>query len=165
MNITPHVEDMQRQLVAAAAAGGDEAQEAAGRLASALEAAARLTMLELLAEAAGEITRDLAPGSVDLRLRGRDVEFIVVRPAVEIAATPAAPASSAAGPADDSDDASTSRTTLRLPDALKVRAERAAEAEGISLNAWLVRAVTAALEPTRSPSREAHGASYTGWVR
>lgn len=165
MNITPHVENVQRQLVAAAAAGGDEAREAAGRLASALDAAARLAILDVLAEAAGEITRDMAPGSVDLRLRGRDVEFIVVRPAVDIAATPVASASIAAGPADDSDDASTSRTTLRLPDALKVRAERAAEAEGISLNAWLVRAATAALEPARSPSRETHGSSYTGWVR
>jgi predicted HicB family RNase H-like nuclease len=65
---------------------------------------------------------------------------------------------------EDGDDESTSRTTLRLPDSLKARAEAAASADGISLNAWFVRAVGAALEPRRS-APQTHGNSFTGWVR
>ena len=161
MQITPHVEQLQRQLLSAAAAGGPEIEELAGRLAQALDAAGRLAILEALAEAVGDITADLSPGSVDLRLRGRDVDFVVTRPT---APTASAPAIATAEPAD-TDDAGTSRTTLRLPDTLKARAESAAAVEGLSLNAWLVRAVTAALETARRPVPNATGSTYTGWVR
>jgi len=161
MQITPHVEQLQRQLLSAAAAGGPEIEELAGRLAQALDAAGRLAILEALAEAVGDITAELSPGSVDLRLRGRDVDFVVTRPA---APTASAPATATAEPAD-TDDAGTSRTTLRLPDTLKARAESAAAVEGLSLNAWLVRAVTAALETARRPVPNATGSTYTGWVR
>ena len=165
MQITSHVEELQRQLVAAAAAGGPEAQEVGSRLSTALDAAGRLTILEALSDAAGEITRELAPGSVDVRLRGRDVEFVVVRPAPEPGPSAAPAASEPPIPAsEDGEDGATSRTTLRLPDSLKSRAEAAAAAEGISLNAWFVRAVSAALEP-RSSTRGTRGNSFTGWVR
>ncbi len=163
MDITPHVEQLQRQLLSAAAAGGPDVEELAGRLATALEAAGRLAILEALAEAVGDITADLSPGSVDLRLRGRDVDFVVTRPG-----TPGAPATVMATPGPspetgESDDIGTSRTTLRLPDTLKARAEQAATVEGLSLNTWLVRAVTAALEPARRSN--VSGSTYTGWVR
>lgn len=176
MQITSHVEELQRQLAAAAAAGGSDTAELAARLAAALEPAARLAILEALSEAAGEITRELAPGSVDVRLRGREVDFIVSRPAAVAppGATPSGPGATpsgsvpvagaaAAASVDDSDDA-TARTTLRLPDSLKVRAEAAAAAEGLSLNAWLVRAVTTSLDPAPGAAVGA-SSSYTGWVR
>lgn len=162
MQITPHVEQLQRQLLSAAAAGGPETEELAGRLATALDAAGRLAILEALAEAVGDITAELSPGSVDLRLRGRDVDFVVTRPA---ALTASAPASATAEPVDTTDDAGTSRTTLRLPDTLKSRAEAAAAVEGLSLNTWLVRAVTTALEPARRSVPNVTGSNYTGWVR
>src|SRR6478752_990607 len=170
MQISPHVEALQRQLLSAASTGGPETEEIAARLAAALDAAARLAILDALSDAAGEITRDLAPGSVDVRLRGRDVEFAVTPPtSVEAptgapAVTTAPTAQQAADSGDEPDDASTSRTTLRLPDALKARAEAAAANEGISLNTWLVRAITAALEPKRD-EREQRSSSYAGWVR
>ncbi len=111
MEVTRYVEELQRQLHAAAAAGGPETQDVAERLAAALEAAARLAVLEALSDAAGEITRELAPGSVDVRLRGRDVEFVVTMPASDTTADePATPV------AEDVEDGATSRTTLRLPD-------------------------------------------------
>jgi hypothetical protein len=165
MQIASYVEELQRQLLTAAAAGGADTQAVADRLTAALDSAARLALLEALSDAAGEITRELAPGSVDVRLRGRDVEFVVGKPAPE----PAAPSSpigheEPAAAVDDAEDASTSRTTLRLPDSLKSRAEAAAATAGISLNAWFVRAVSAALEPRRS-THQTHGNSYTGWVR
>ncbi len=168
MQIGTHVEELQRQL--AAASGGAEAGEVAERLAAALEPAARLAILEALSEAAGEITRELAPGSVDVRLRGREVDFVVTRPGpdtapAEATANPSGsvPAGDAGGAASDDADDATARTTLRLPDSLKLRAETAAGADGLSLNAWLVRAVSAALDPA-PPARNSSSA-YTGWVR
>lgn len=162
MQITPHVEQLQRQLLSAAAAGGPEAEQLAGHLAAALEAAGRLAILEALAEAVGDITADLAPGSVDLRLRGRDVDFVVTLPAETAVVMPTA---TTTGPDDIADEAGTSRTTLRLADTLKTRAEQAAAAEGISLNSWIVRAVTAMLEPRRRTPPTSTGSTYTGWVR
>jgi len=162
MEISHHVEELQRQLLTAAAAGGPEAQDLADRLTAALESAARLVLFEVLSDAAGEITRDLAPGSVDVRLRGRDVEFVVAKPATDSVVSSATPAPEE--PAGDVEDGATSRTTLRLPDSLKARAEAAATASGVSLNTWFVRAVGAALEPRRA-TPQTHGNSYTGWVR
>lgn len=162
MELGPYVTDLQRQLVNAAENGSDETRAAAERLASGLDAATRLVLLDVLSAAAGEITRDLAPGSVDMRLRGRDVEFVIVAPNTE-AESDDLPAASV-----DLDDASTSRTTLRLPDALKVRVDEAAAADGLSVNTWLVRAIAAALQPKqrRSAQRSLRtGDNFAGWAR
>ncbi len=164
MQVSPHVEELQRQFLNAAATGGPETSEMAERLAVALEAAARLVILDALSEAAGEITRQLAPGSVDLRLRGRDVEFAVAQPAAEPAEGAPVPRSQPVTVEDD-DDSAASRTTVRLPDALKARAAQAAAAEGVSFNTWLVRIVAAAVEPARPAVRESQGSSYSGWLR
>ena len=160
MDLERYVTDLRRQLAAVAETGGDEARGLAERLATSLDASARLVLLEALSEAAGEITREIAPGSVELRLRGRDPEFAVTR-----APEPAFAEVADAAPAPEvTDDASTSRTTLRLPDQLKVRVEKAAAEDGLSLNTWLVRAIAAGLEPKTRRSVRA-GDSYTGWVR
>ncbi|MDQ2795807.1 MAG: type II toxin-antitoxin system HicB family antitoxin [Actinomycetota bacterium] len=162
MELGPYLIDLQRQLVAAAANGTQDTRVVAERLAAGLDAAARLTLLDALSAAAGEITRDLAPGSVDMRLRGRDIEFVVTQPHTEPDADERAAATV------DVDDASTSRTTLRLPDALKARVDEAAAADGLSVNTWLVRAVAAALQPKqrRSAQRTLRtGDSFAGWAR
>ena len=162
MELGPYVHDLQRQLVDAAANGAEDTRAAAERLAAGLDAATRLVLLDALSAAVGEITRDLAPGSVDLRLRGRDVEFVVTQPDTEPDGDqrPAVPA--------DLDDASTSRTTLRLPDALKARVDEAAAADGLSVNAWLVRAVAAALQPKQRRAEQRRlrsGDTFAGWAR
>ena len=160
MELAPFVADLQRQLAAAADNGTEETRAVAERVAAGLDAATRVVLLDVLSAAVGEITRDLAPGSVDLRLRGREVEFVVVAPEVE--GEPGAVASV------DLDDASTSRTTLRLPDALKARVDDAAAADGLSVNSWLVRAIAAGLEPKqrRSAQRTLRtGDSFAGWAR
>ena len=160
MELGQYVNDLQRQLVDAAANGAEETRATAERLAAGLDAATRLVLLDALSAAVGEITRDLAPGSVDLRLRGREVEFVVT-------ASPAE-AETEGIPAVDLDDASTSRTTLRLPDALKARVDDAAAADGLSVNTWLVRAIAAALQPKqrRSTQRTLRtGDNFAGWAR
>lgn len=162
MELGQHVATLQSQLVSAAENGTGETRAVAERLAAGLDAAARLVLLDVLSEAAGEITRDLAPGSVDLRLRGREVEFVVTQSAAEADSddTHAAPI--------DLDDASTSRTTLRLPDAIKAQVDEAAAADGLSVNTWLVRAVASALQPKqrRSAQRTLRtGDNFAGWAR
>jgi hypothetical protein len=162
MELAQYVSDLQRQLVEPFASGAEDTRAVAERLAAGLDAATRLVLLDALSAAAGEITRDLAPGSVDLRLRGRDVEFVVVQPRADAETDERSVASV------DLDDSSTSRTTLRLPDALKVRVDDAAATDGLSVNTWLVRAIAAALQPgqRRSTQRTLRtGDNFAGWAR
>src|ERR1700694_5196903 len=77
MELTRYVESLRDQLAVAAAAGGEEAEQLAERLTAPLDAAARLVLQEALSDAAEEITRELAPGSAELRLRGRELTFVV----------------------------------------------------------------------------------------
>ncbi|MFI8519766.1 hypothetical protein ACIGEZ_18295 [Streptomyces sp. NPDC085481] len=176
MDLTPYVDNLRRELAVAAEAGGDEARELAERLTAPLESATRLTMLNVLSAAMDEITRELAPGSVDVRLRGLDPDFVVTRPAsdqvYEDWSGPAEPLKAPAPAPADGDEGGTARVNLRLPAHLKARAEEAASREGLSVNAWLVRAVSAAVEggtPSRTTERTRTpgtvGQSFTGWVR
>ncbi|MFD6178924.1 MULTISPECIES: toxin-antitoxin system HicB family antitoxin [unclassified Isoptericola] len=172
MDLTRYADELQRQLATAAAAGGDEARDLAGRLTAPLDVAARLVLLEALSDAAGEISAELAPGSVDIRLRGGSPEFVVTVPrAPAEAAAPAPAAEETPLPAPDVEGGATTRTTLRLPDHLKSQAEVAAARDGVSVNTWLVRAVAAALEQsTGRPAAQARpqqrgSGRVTGWVR
>ncbi|MFD3807546.1 hypothetical protein ACFWSF_20325 [Streptomyces sp. NPDC058611] len=171
MDLTPYVDTLRRELAVAAEAGGEEARALADRLTAPLESAARLTMLNVLSDAMNEITRELAPGSVDVRLRGLDPDFVVtLPPSGGGPAEPAAPAEPLKAPASgDGDEGATARVNLRLPAHLKARAEEAASREGLSVNAWLVRAVSAAVDgggAPRAPERtRSIGQSFTGWVR
>ncbi|SFL55634.1 toxin-antitoxin system HicB family antitoxin [Streptomyces pini] len=172
MDLTPYVDTLRRELAVAAEAGGGEARELAERLTTPLESAARLTMLNVLSAAMDEITRDLAPGSVDVRLRGLDPEFVVTPPADGTPTESSAPVEPLAPPAPapaDGEEGGTARVNLRLPAHLKARAEEAASREGLSVNAWLVRAVSAAVDGGHRPRpverTQTIGQSYTGWVR
>ncbi|GAA4899530.1 histidine kinase [Streptomonospora salina] len=184
MDLLPYIDNLRHQLVVAAEAGDEDARAVAERLTTALEPAARLALLDALSAATDEITRDLAPGSVEVRLRGGRPDFIVTPPPTDEPPEDgtgggtetsqrrhddvAGDARGAAG-ASDADEGGTSRITLRMPENLKLRAEETARSEGLSANAWLVRAVAAALDTgTRRVGRSASrrvGRNYTGWVR
>jgi hypothetical protein len=174
VDFSPYVEQLRRELVASAEVGGDEARALAERLTGPLEASLRLALLSALSAAAEEITSQLAPGSVDVRLRGGDVGFVVTpAPAPEHSddAEPSRAPDPTPSPATDGEDAATARITLRLPEQLKARVEDAAGREGFSVNTWLVRAVSQGLEATagtRAPDsrrNRKYGQQYSGWVR
>ncbi|GAQ60598.1 hypothetical protein SsS58_00939 [Streptomyces scabiei] len=171
MDLTPYVDTLRRELAVAAQAGGEEARELAERLTAPLESATRLTLLNVLSAAMDEITRELAPGSVDVRLRGLDPDFVVTPPPVygTANAEPVTPVESPAPYTADSDEGGTARVNLRLPTQLKARAEEAANREGLSVNAWLVRTVSAAVDggtrPRTAERAQTVGQSFTGWVR
>src|SRR5438045_2117755 len=86
MDLTSYVSNLGREFATLAEASGDEARALVEQLTGSLESAIRMTMLEALSAAAYEITRDLAPGSVELRLRGRDPSFVVNPPPAEAVA-------------------------------------------------------------------------------
>lgn len=172
MDLTPYVDQLRHELAVAADAGGDEARALAERLTAPLDSAGRLILLGTLSAAAAEITRELAPGSVDVRLRGLDPEFVVTAPPTERwfaeASDVPAPADVAPTPAVGTEDAMLARINLRLPEPLKVRVEAAAARQGISVNAWLVRAVAATLEEDVRPAGKPNasgGQRLSGWVR
>ncbi len=169
MDLTPFVDQLRRDLLTAADAGGEEARALAERLTAPLESSVRLALLSALSQAAEEITGQLAPGTVDVRLRGSDLGFAVTHPPAGPAAAPPAP--EAAGPVVVLDEGGTLRITLRLPEQLKSRVDEAAAGLGVSVNTWLVRAVANAMDPQPRPSSDSRrsrwsgGSQYTGWAR
>ena len=102
----------------------------------ALESSLQLRLLDFLTEATLTLNEQLPSAHVEVRLAGRDAELVVVEHTD--ADDGAAPA-----PGDDL----SARITLRLPEGLKAHIESAASREGISANAWIVRALARALEP------------------
>jgi hypothetical protein len=164
MDITPYAENLRRELLVAAEAGGDDARALAERLTAPLESAIRLTLLDALSQAADEITRELAPGSVELRLRAGEPEFVVTPVPAEEAISDAPPAASAP---PEPDESATARINLRLPEHLKAGIEQAAGRERMSVNTWLVRTAAAALalDGRGRQSGGRIGQTYTGWVR
>lgn len=137
MELSKYVEALRSDVAAAAAVGGPDVARAAELVADALDASMRLVLLDVLTDAANDLTAALDGPAVEVRLRGREPELVISGPVPDPAP--------AAVPADDE---GTARLTLRLPETLKGRAEQAAAWEGISVNNWLVRAVVRALEPT-----------------
>ena len=178
MELTPYVESLRRELTTAAEVGGEDVRALADRLLQPLDAAVRLTLLEALSTAAEEISAELAPGAVDVRLRGGAAGFVVTPPPAP-AAAPVEEA--AAGPVEvrlplaEGDDAAMVRINLRLPANLKALVEDAAAVGGLSVNTWVVRAAAAALAnegrlgtrpaPAGQKSDRVVGESYSGWAR
>jgi hypothetical protein len=166
MDLTPYIDGLQRDLAASAAPGGPEVIRAAELLGSSIESSARLLLLEALSDAAAEITARLHSATVDVRLRGRQADLTVTE-IDDVADEPTAPAP----PVSDTGAGDLARVTLRLPEPLKEQVERMAAVEGISVNAWLVRAVATAIgrpptPPTPpSPPRRGPGRRITGFAQ
>src|SRR3954447_21197207 len=120
MDITPYVDSLRRDLLAAAEAAGSEAQATAERLTYALDPAARLALMEAISQAATEITAEMPNGSVDVRLDGRELALVVGAPSGPPPAPPAPPAPPGA---EDEEDGGIARITLRLPESVKTKAE------------------------------------------
>jgi hypothetical protein len=176
MDLTTYVSHLGREFATLAEAGGEESRALVERLTGSLESAIRMTLLDALSAAADEITSDLAPGSVELRLRGRDPNFVVSVPPSEPLATTTANTAATGDSTPDSEllfteDGPAARINVRLPEQLKSAIEDAAAKEGRSVNAWLVRAAAAGLQRPNPEQRPESPVSakrtqrFTGWVR
>lgn len=131
MDIERHVQAIQADLVSAAALGDEAAALAGERLAAAVASSLQLRLLDVLTEVTLAFNAQLSSGHVEIRLAGRDPEFVLVEDRGGAADTPPSPG----------DDLS-ARITLRLPAALKTQIEALARSEGVSANAWIVRALS-----------------------
>ncbi len=159
MELGGYVDRLRSEFGAISEVAGEDVREVAERLVAPLDSAVRLVLLEALAAAADEITLDLVPGSVHLRLRGADPDFVVTTPGATVAPSTAPSSTSPAPPSaapSDADGGPVGRINFRPPESLKARIEEAAGRDGLSVNTWLTRVATAALDqpPQPPPSRE-----------
>jgi len=143
---------------------GDDVTRAAELLTEALDSSVRLMLLDVLSAAAADITARLSDTVVEVRLANGEPTFVVTT------APPEAEYAEQSRPtAADGDQEPGARLTLRLPDSLKTRIEAAAAQTGVSVNTWLVRAASRAVdEPARggqAPGRWARGQRITGYAR
>ena len=99
-------------------------------------------LLDVLTDASLALNAQLSSGHVEVRLAGRNPDLVVVDDRSD-------EAESAPTPGDNL----SARITLRLPEGLKVQIEAVASSEGVSTNAWIVRALSRALEPRRDRTR------------
>jgi hypothetical protein len=150
VQVAPHIEALLRDLEAIAATGDESTAQAGARLAQALRASLGLRLLEVLSDAALELSSQIADGHVEVRLAGQDPNLVYV----EDERVPP--------PSEGADDAS-ARITLRLPEPLKARIDEAASREGVSVNTWLVRAVGRAVGS--GARRGVVGSRITGYTK
>lgn len=147
MDLSQYVTQLREDLTSAASAGDEQTRRTAALLAGAIEPAARLAIMNALADVAAEITEALGDRVVDVRLDGRDVR-VAVGPGPDADPQPEEPdphgRPSFQGFAG-ADAGDISRITLRLVEQIKSQAERAAAAQGVSLNSWVAQAVQGAL--------------------
>lgn len=163
MDMSEYVATLRRELGSISRFAGEDVARAAEMLSEAMESSVRLTLLEVLSAAADEITTRLDDAVIEVRLTGLDADFVVSATAEE-PERPPAPSATAAGEASDD----VARVTLRISEPLKARVEGAASAAGVSVNAWLIRAISQALEaPSGGSSRKRRGVGqhYTGFAR
>ncbi len=164
MELSGYVSVLRGELSSLTRFAGEDVTRIAEMLAESLDAAVRLTLLDVISAAAAEITARLDGAVIDVRLSSGEPEFVITL-APEDEPRPEPPAAGA----EAGDDAGTSRVTLRISEALKSRMEAAAAASGVSVNSWLVRTAAEALDgpaPSgRGRQRGVVGQRLTGYHR
>ena len=176
MDLSPYIESVRAGVVSASSLADEPTQHVAARLGTAIESSTRLALIRALSDAAGTISAELAPSSVEVRMVGSEPEFVVSIQTADAEPTLLMPESEQAGEdaaaTSDVEDEPVARISLRLPQSVKTRVDEIASAEGISTNAWLIRAVMDALserssgpasvwpQPPRPPIPPAPGAVF-----
>lgn len=149
MNLGIMINAVQQDIEGVAELGDERAREIARRLSESLGSSLRLRLLDLLAQAAVELSSKLPSGQVEVRLAGQEPELVYVDTAGDATGT--------AG------EELSARITLRLSENLKVTVEKAADREGVSTNAWIVRAIARAAESR--PARSTTGKRLSGYAQ
>jgi hypothetical protein len=164
MDLSQYAESLRRELTAITRFAGEDISRAAEMLAESLDSSVRLALLDVLSAAADEITASLEGAVIDVRLSGTEPEFVVTVTSDDHAHERGEPTMSS----EAAEEAGTARVTLRMPESMKSSVEARAATEGLSVNTWLVRAVSRALErqPGRGPRpKPVIGKRYTGFAR
>jgi hypothetical protein len=132
MNISAILDALRTDVETTAESGDKKTTEAVIRMGRLLEASVRVQIMDAMSEAAAELSQELPTGRVEVRIAGGDISLTFVRDQDDAGDLPV--------------DEDSARITLRLPESLKTQAESSASQEGVSMNAWLVRAVKRALD-------------------
>ena len=162
MDLSSYLETVRNGVTSAAALGDEATRQVAERLGGAVESSTRLALIRALSDAAAQVSADVAPASVELRMNGADPELVVVAAAPSAEPTLLLPDPYNATGADDGtepepdeapepDDEPVARISLRLPASVKAQVDEKADRDGISTNAWLLRAVMDALKDRPQP--------------
>jgi Arc-like DNA binding domain len=160
MDLSPYIESVRTGVTNASSLADERTQQVAERLATAVESSTRLALIQALSDAAGTISAELAPSSVELRMVGTDPEFVVTVETGEAEPTLLMPQPEVGGAeptepeAAESEEEPVARITLRLPQSVKAKVDEMASSEGISTNAWLIRAVMDALSERSASGTE-----------
>lgn len=160
MDLSPYIDSVRTGVTNASSLADEQTQHVAERLGTAIESSTRLALIQALSDAAGTISADLAPSSVELRMVGTDPEFVVTVQTGEAEPTLLMPEpepgdeDTSVSATAEPDDEPVARITLRLPQSVKARVDEMASSEGISTNAWLIRAVMDALADRSGPRYE-----------
>jgi hypothetical protein len=142
MKMSQVVDGLRSDVVAVGELGDDTVAEVAERIADVLGRSVPGRVLDLLSDAAAELTATLSDGRVDVRVAGDDVEMTYVE---DVPGPSAAPTSDG--------DAQLARISLRLGEGLKARLEAGAAAEGVSVNTFIVHMLERGTSNSRSRSR------------
>jgi predicted HicB family RNase H-like nuclease len=145
-----YIDALEADLASLAALGDEESQQAARRLSGALRSALGLRLLDVLSDAALELSAQLPSGQVEVRLAGQEPSLVYVEEPEAPTAQPSA------------EEGLVARITLRLAEQLKASIEAAAAREGVSVNTWLVRALSRSVS---SPSRRQSGSRLSGFAK
>ncbi|MCA0294330.1 MAG: toxin-antitoxin system HicB family antitoxin [Actinobacteria bacterium] len=152
MQLTPYLEAVARDLDRATALADDQTRELTHRVTSVMEPGLRLAMVQLLSDAAAQLTAELDGPVVTVRMEGRDPRWHIVRDEATLVGLDA----------EAGEDDNSARVTVRLPEAVKKRAEAAAQNAGQSLNTWIVQTLRRATTPENTSHRSSR--RITGWA-
>jgi hypothetical protein len=152
MQLTPYLEAVARDLDNATALADEQTREITHRVASVIEPGLRLAMVQLLSDVAAQLTAELDGPVITVRMEGRDPSWHIVRDEHTLVAHDVEPG----------DDDNSARVTVRLPEAVKKRAEASAQSAGQSLNTWIVQALRRATTPDSTSHRSSRRIS--GWA-
>jgi hypothetical protein len=140
MKMSSVVDGLRSDVVAVGELGDETVAEVAERIADVLGRSVPGRVLDLLSDAAAELTATLPDGRVDIRVAGDDVEMTYVEDDL-----------GSAVPVGDGDEPS-ARITLRLGEGLKSRLEESAATERVSVNTFILHTLERGTSSDRSRS-------------
>jgi hypothetical protein len=152
MKMSLVVDGLRSDVVAVGELGDDTVAVVADRIADVLGRSVPGRVLDLLSDAAAELTATLPDGHVDIRVAGDDVDLTYVEDG---------PGPSAAPTSDG--DGQSARISLRLGEGLKSRLEEGAAAEGVSVNTFIVHMLERGMSGNRNRSRNRVGNRLHGY--
>jgi hypothetical protein len=156
MRLSLQIEGLKADIAAMSQLGDDAVAQAGERIAAALGPVATVRLLEILGQAAMEVSAQLGESHAELRVAGDDASIVVVA-----AAMPPGAGAGGEEPGDAGADLS-ARLTLRLPEQLKARIEEAADREHTSTNAWVVRVLGRAVAGGKQQQGTTTGSDWKG---